>query len=178
MDEKGRQDNIELGMGLAEENAKYYEIPKVNRDKRNLLGFLTGAAGVCAVAAAIASALNLPAKTQSYIDKFSSLAKYLIPVDVHSCVSDEMFVGRTGYISAVLWLKSMDATLDVVPRNDLYIICDVVISSGRLHAKTRPNNKSQPSLLLMYEYYKTEYLGAADGLCAILQIFFICTCIC
>ena len=91
-------------------------------------------------------------------------------VEVHSCGSDEMFVGRTGYVSAALWLKSIHTTLDVVPRNDLYKICDAVISSGRQHAKTRPNNRNQPSPPLMYAYYKTEYLGAAHGLCAVLQM--------
>ena len=84
MDETERQDYTKLAMGLVEENAKYYEIPEVSRDERNSLGFLTGAAGVYAVAVAIASSLNSPeGQIKSYINKFSSLAKYFTPVEVH-----------------------------------------------------------------------------------------------
>lgn len=171
MEEKEKAKYLKFAMDLVEDNAGYYEKPEVIRDKRNLLGFLTGAAGVYAVASAIASASKLSeARIQSYLNKFSSLAQHFIPVQVHKCGSDEMFVGRAGYISAALWLKSINSKLDVVGNDVLFKICDAIVASGRQYAKSRRNNGQQPSPPLMFAYYQTEYLGAGHGLCAILQM--------
>lgn len=161
---------LKFAMKLVEINVKHYESPEVIRRKENLLGFLTGAAGVYAVAAAISFSANSNSLTGSYLSKFSSLAQQLVPVQVHRNGSDEMFVGRSGYLSAALWLKSIDERLDVVPRDMLFKICNSIIASGRQYAKSRRNNKDQPSPPLMYSYHQTEYLGAAHGLCAILQM--------
>lgn len=51
----------------------------------------------------------------------------------------------------------------------MHIICDAIVKSG-LEYKPHPSRRPQPLPPLMYSYYGTEYLGAAHGLCAILQM--------
>jgi len=161
---------LQFATKLVDINLNYYQNADVIRDRKNLLGFLTGAAGVYAVAAAISFTTRSETHIQTHLSKFSSLSEHLLPVQVHRCGSDEMFVGRAGYICAALWLKSISSRLDVIPVDTLYKLCDAIVSSGREHSRSRRNNAQQPSPPLMYAYYKTEYLGAAHGLCAILQM--------
>ena len=168
--EDDRKQLLQSAANLVEINLKHYEREDVIRDTRNLLGFLTGAAGVYAVAAAIALASNSEAQMESNLNKFSSLSEHLLPIKVHGGGSDEMFVGRAGFICAALWLKSIDPRLDVVPADMMYKICDAMITSGRQYVRSRRNNAQQPPPPLMYAYYRTEYLGAAHGLCSILQM--------
>ena len=54
---------------------------------------------------------------------------------------------------------------DVVPMQELHKICTNMFKSGVNYSK----RKRSPSPL-MYQYYGTEYLGAAHGLCSILQM--------
>ena len=168
--EEDKNQFLQLAMKLVETNIRYYEKADVIRDKRNQLGFLTGSAGVYAVAAAIALATKSEAQLESHLNQFSSLSQHFIPVKIHRGGSDEMFVGRAGYICAALWLKGIDSRLDVIPIDTMYKICDAMITSGREYSRSRGNNAQQPPPPLMYAYYKTEYLGAAHGLCAILQM--------
>ena len=168
------EDNKKLFLNFATKlviaNIKHYDKPEVVKDKRNRLGFLTGAAGVYAVAAAISFASKAESEMTSYLTKFSSMAQELIQVQVHKCGSDEMFVGRAGYLSAVLWLRSINPALDIIPRDMLFQICDAIVASGQHFVKSRRNNTQQQPPPLMYAYYQTEYLGAAHGLCSILQM--------
>jgi lantibiotic modifying enzyme len=161
---------LESATKLVDANVIYYERLDVIRDKKNLVGFLTGAAGVYAVAAAIAFASKNESQIVYHCNRFSALAEHLTTVQVHRNGSDEMFVGRAGYINAAVWLKSIDPKLDTVPRDTLFKICDSIVTSGRQYSKSRRNNVQQPPPPLLYAYYKTEYLGAAHGLCAIIQM--------
>ena len=63
-----------------------------------------------------------------------------------------------------LWLRR-ELGRDVVPLQKLHQICDAIIESGRAYSRRK---RSQSPL--MFAYYETEYLGAAHGLCAILQV--------
>ena len=168
--EDEKQQFVQVATKLVDANVKHYERPEVIRDKKNLVGFLTGAAGVYAVAAAIAYASKSESQITYHLNKFSALAEYLTPVQVHRDGSDEMFVGRAGYINAAVWLKNIDPKLDIVPMDTLFRICDSIVTSGREYSKSRRNNAQQPPPPLLYAYYKTEYLGAAHGLCAIIQM--------
>ena len=76
----------------------------------------------------------------------------------------QLFVGRAGYICGAMWLRQRFGH-DIVPLPKLHKICDSMLESGRLYSQ----RKRSPSPL-MYSYYDTEYLGAAHGLCAILQV--------
>ncbi len=56
--------------------------------------------------------------------------------------------------------------MDGVPIPQLYQLCDAMFQSGRKYAQ-----KVKSPSPLMYQYYKTEYLGAAHGVAGILQAF-------
>jgi len=75
-----------------------------------------------------------------------------------SCGSDELFVGRAGYILGALWLRKTLGQPSAVPDKDLMRVCSTIVESGRAYAK---QHKS-PSPL-MFSYYGTEYLGINLG---------------
>ena len=58
---------------------------------------------------------------------------------------------------------------NIIDPRDLYPICDGIVLSGKDYVQ-RKSSTRQPLPPLMYSYYDTEYLGAAHGLCAILQM--------
>ena len=78
------------------------------------------------------------------------------------------FLGRAGYISGAIWLKSIFQQ-DFMDLSHLFPICDAMVQSGKEYVQ-RKCNQRQKLPPLMYSYYETEYLGAAHGLCAILQM--------
>ncbi len=89
---------------------------------------------------------------------------------MYSCDCDVIFsVGRAGYLSGVLWLNSVFGQ-EVVDRTSLKRICDGIVESGKHYKSRRAMSAKQKTPPLMYAYYNTEYLGAAHGLCAILQM--------
>ena len=77
-------------------------------------------------------------------------------------------MGRAGYVTGALWLNSVFKN-EIIKHTDLHTVCDVMIQAGREYVLHRPS-KTQKRPPLMYSYYDTEYLGAAHGLCAILQM--------
>lgn len=149
-------------------NAKEYIQPalyvaaKSEKNTQNLPGFLLGNSGIYAVAAAIFHATKDVKLMQQYREKYLRIAS----ICKHSFLEsgeDELFVGRAGYVCGALWMaKETDTPLVL---SDLYDICNCIITSGRAYSKQK--NCTSP---LMYHYYDTEYLGAAHGLCFILQI--------
>lgn len=71
--------------------------------------------------------------------------------------SDELFVGRAGYVMGVLWLRK--ALNDPLMINiDLISICSTIVESGRAYAK-----KHKSPCRLMFSYHNTEYLGEFRG---------------
>lgn len=58
----------------------------------------------------------------------------------------------------------------VIQNQDLFAICDAIVQSGLEYSHRRSGQSRQKLPPLMYSYYDTEYLGAAHGLCAILQM--------
>lgn len=66
--------------------------------------FLLGGAGVYAVAALVYRALGLPDYARP-LGKFRELSEVCAPLSFLECGSDELFVGRAGYLCAALVLK-------------------------------------------------------------------------
>lgn len=75
---------------------------EVDADTR--AAFLLGGAGVYAVAALVYRALGLPDFARP-LDKFRELSEVCAPLSFLECGSDELFVGRAGYLCAALVLK-------------------------------------------------------------------------
>ena len=65
-----------------------------------------------------------------------------MPSVVHRCGSDELFVGRAGYLSGALWMNSM-LNANVTLPSDLFVICDAIVQSGREYVKRKFNSKKQ-----------------------------------
>ena len=72
-------------------------------------------------------------------------------------------MGRAGYIAGWLWLRSQG--IASLSREEIFGVCDMMVSCGQQYSR----HTSSPSPL-MYQYYGTEYLGAAHGLTGILQM--------
>ncbi|XP_025194350.1 lanC-like protein 3 homolog isoform X2 [Melanaphis sacchari] len=82
----------------------------------------------------------------------------------HKIGGDELFVGRTGYLFGLLWLEKV-FDRKIIADQDIIQLCLTIVESGRNYSK-----KNKSIFPLMYSYYNTEYLGAAHGLCTILQV--------
>ena len=74
-----------------------------------------------------------------------------------------MLVGRAGYVAGYLWLRSQG--VESLSQGEVWSVCDVMVDSGQ-HFSQRTRSRCP----LMYQYYGTEYLGAAHGLTGILQM--------
>ncbi|XP_041500096.1 lanC-like protein 3 [Microtus oregoni] len=125
--------------------------------------FLLGGAGVHAVATLVYHALGRSDYVQP-LGKFRALCAVCAPVSFLECGSDELFVGRAGYLCAALVLKQKLAQ-EVLTPAQIKSICQAILDSGKQYAL-----KKRKPFPLMYSYYGTEYLGAAHGLSSILQM--------
>ena len=126
-------------------------------------GFLLGNTGIFAVSAAIARTVGSPLVEQ-YVSSYKSGVQLLLPPDPLGVGSDELLVGRAGYLAGYLWLKHK-VGLEVLTQAEVFSLCDVMVESGRKHSQ-----KTRSPCPLMYQYYNTEYLGPAHGLAGILQV--------
>ncbi|XP_033003079.1 lanC-like protein 3 isoform X1 [Lacerta agilis] len=140
-----------------------YEEDWGDADADTRAAFLLGGAGVYAVAALVYQALGLPDWARP-LGKFRELCELCAPVTFLDCGSDELFVGRAGYLCAALVLKQK-LGLEVLTPPQIKSICQAMLESGKQYALRK--RKPVP---LMYSYYGTEYLGAAHGLSSILQM--------
>lgn len=126
------------------------------------ISFLLGAGGVYVLNALVKDSLGQKEASQMMCQRYSNLAFECKPLILSKNGSDELFVGRAGYLNGALILNKHFNT-QIVKLSDLYDICDSVVKSGRDYSLK--NKSSSP---LMYAYYNTEYLGAAHGLSGIL----------
>ncbi|NXG61058.1 LANC3 protein, partial [Hemiprocne comata] len=114
--------------------------------------FLLGGAGVYAVAALVYRALGLPDFARP-LGKFRELSEVCAPLSFLECGSDELFVGRAGYLCAALVLKQR-LGMEVLTPAQIKSICLAILESGKQYAV-----KKRKPFPLMYSYYGTEYLG-------------------
>ncbi|XP_073971365.1 lanC-like protein 3 isoform X2 [Rhodnius prolixus] len=131
-------------------------------------GFLLGDAGTYAVAAAVFNATGQEREAEACLSYYKEVGSICIPLSYTSFGGDELFVGRAGYICGALWLNK-EFKKQVIPEELINKVCHSLVESGRNYAKHH-----RSPCPLMYSYYGTEYLGAAHGLCAILQMLLSC----
>ena len=87
------------------------------------------------------------------IQKFLEMGNICRPVNFFRPGSDELFVGRAGYLCGSLLLnKKLGRT--VVPSEVTRPLFDAIIESGRQYSQSHRSRSP-----LMYSYYRTEYLG-------------------
>uniref|UniRef100_A0A6P7GJ71 LanC-like protein 3 homolog n=2 Tax=Diabrotica virgifera virgifera TaxID=50390 RepID=A0A6P7GJ71_DIAVI len=125
--------------------------------------FILGNAGIYAVAATVFNSLGDLNQSNQYIQLYYDSANTVKKQRFLNYGSDELFVGRAGYVLGALWIAAETNT--PLRKNDIYEICDIIVKSGRDYSRTHDSRCP-----LMYSYYEVEYLGAAHGLCSILQV--------
>lgn len=159
IEETSARENALLYINRAKRNAKQYSR---SRDER--CAFLCGNAGIYAVSAAI-SDFNQQADTlKEDLKHFEAGFEACKPINFSKYGSDELLVGRAGFLSGVYWLNQ---TLKAKPftSNAIIELCESIVQSGRQYSKAK-----RSPFPLMYQYHGTEYLGAAHGVCGILHM--------
>ncbi|GIY88586.1 lanC-like protein 3 homolog [Caerostris extrusa] len=153
------------------EKSLYYMKPALHfamypekHEKDMQLAFILGGIGTLAVGAALMKTLGDDEEMQEYLNQYNALAEECIDRDYLGCGSDELLVGRAGYLCGVLFLEKVFG--EKVVSDEIAIkLCIATVEAGRKYSKKRKS-----PCPLMYAYYDTEYLGAAHGLSGILQI--------
>ncbi|XP_033635990.1 lanC-like protein 3 [Asterias rubens] len=131
--------------------------------------FLCGTCGVHAVGALYyqTSASQSDGSNQAaaqFLQSYANFAAVCAPENFLQCGSDELLVGRAGYLCGVQ-LLAQKVGKQVLSPEVVHSLCATVVQSGRKYS--RRHNSPCP---LMYAYYETECLGAAHGLSGILQV--------
>lgn len=157
--ETSASENALLYINRAKRNAKQHSR---SRDER--CAFLCGNAGIYAVSAAISDINQKSDNRQQDLSHFEQGFEACKPINFSKYGSDELLVGRAGFLSGVYWLNQ---TIRPKPFTDNSIIelCESIVQSGRQYSKAK-----RCSFPLMYQYHSTEYLGAAHGLSGILHM--------
>lgn len=157
--ETSARENALLYINRAKRNARQYSR---SRDER--CAFLCGNAGIYAVSAVISDLNKNHEVLQQDLKDFEQGFEACKPINFNKYGSDELLVGRAGFLSGVYWLNQ---TLRPQPfaRDAIVELCESIVQSGRQYSKAK-----RCSFPLMYQYHSTEYLGAAHGLCGILHM--------
>lgn len=157
--ETSARENAQLYIERAKRNAKQYSR---SRDER--CAFICGNAGIYAVSAAISDFNQKANALQQDLSNFEQGFDACKPINFSKYGSDELLVGRAGFLSGVYWLNQ---TLRPKPYTADAIIelCESMVQSGRQYSKAK-----RSIFPLMYQYHGTEYLGAAHGVCGIMHM--------
>lgn len=157
--ETSARENAHLYIERAKRNAKQYSR---SRDER--CAFLCGNAGIFAVSAAISEFNQKISSVQQDLGDFERGFEACKPINFSKYGSDELLVGRAGFLSGIYWLNQ---TLRSKPfaADAIIELCESIVQSGRQYSKAK-----RSTFPLMYQYHGTEYLGAAHGLCGILHM--------
>ncbi|KAL3883318.1 hypothetical protein ACJMK2_029593 [Sinanodonta woodiana] len=126
--------------------------------------FILGNAGINAVASLVLTAVGDVQRADMHVENYAAAAQHCRKINFFKNGSDELFVGRAGYLLGILNLHRKLGK-KVLGDETVKLLCALTVESGRDYAK-RHNTRSP----LMYAYYGTEYLGAAHGLASILQV--------
>lgn len=157
--ETSARENALLYINRAKRNARQYSR---SRDER--CAFVCGNAGIYAVSAVISDLNKNKEVLQQDLKDFEQGFEACKPINFSKYGSDELLVGRAGYLSGVYWLNQ---TLRPQPfvGDAIVELCESIVQSGQQYSKAK-----RCSFPLMYQYHSTEYLGAAHGLCSILHM--------
>ncbi|XP_024083742.1 lanC-like protein 3 isoform X2 [Cimex lectularius] len=138
------------------------------KDPSDECAFLLGKAGIYAVGAAVFFEAGKDDFAADCIKEYINVGCIVANESYASFGGDELFVGRAGYLCGALWLNRVFGR-PVISQDVLHTICEAIMASGKRYSEEH-NSRT----LLMYHYYNTEYLGAAHGLCSILQMLLSC----
>nr|CAB3263378.1 lanC-like protein 3 [Phallusia mammillata] len=147
-------------------SAALHHCSRKNTRPRNQVSFLLENGGVYAVAALIYKQTGELQKSEEYLQAYRELASQCEVVDFLEHGSDELFVGRAGYLMGVLLLQR-DLQTEILPPKQLQHIFEKTLESG---VRLRSRLQFDGNIPLMYSYYGTLYLGSGHGIAGILQV--------
>lgn len=122
-------------------------------------------AGIYATAVVVSEKRKETALMKSELEQFSLGIEACKPFNFNKYGSDEVLVGRAGYLSGLYWLNEIFPKEKPFKSEEILEICESILRSGREYSR-----KTNSRLPLMYQYHGSEYLGAAHGVCAILLV--------
>ena len=146
-------------------------LAKPHRKATSASTLLTGAAGVWAVAAAVAYARNETGKAAKYRAEALSFA----PTCVREGVPSELLYGRAGFLSCLLFMAA-HAGLQLKDVGDIVAgAVQLILRDGRALADAdaaadAAAGHRPAGFPLMWQWHDKRYLGAAHGLCGILTV--------
>ncbi|XP_061193609.1 lanC-like protein 3 isoform X1 [Saccostrea echinata] len=160
-----RQEYLEQALMYAKVNMDYIRRGGMRSDPPS--SFILGQAGVLVLCSLLYKTIGDEQNSDRYIAQYAQLAEHCKKIDIFGRNgSDELFVGRAGYLCGVLTLRQKTGK-QVIGDDVLTALWRTIVASGR---KGADKQRSSPKSALMYSYYNTEYLGAAHGLSSILQM--------
>lgn len=138
-----------------------YAFNKKNNDPPP--AFLLGNAGPIIVGSMVYADIGEKEASDELLKKLLALAASCGPVNYLPNGSDELLVGRAGFVSGAYAINRKFG--EVVPQSTLHKLHKSTVRSGRIYS-----GQHGSPCPLMYAYYGTEYLGAAHGISGILQM--------
>lgn len=135
--------------------------------ERKRAAYLTGCGGVYAVAAVIYNKLDKLQRSEQYVAKYQSLATVCEDINFLENGSDELFVGRAGYLMGAILLKR-ELKREVISSQQMIKLCQIIMESGK-RFRHRMHASFDADIPVMYAYHGTLYLGAAHGISGIFQ---------
>ncbi|KAG8197839.1 hypothetical protein JTE90_020116 [Oedothorax gibbosus] len=157
---KDRQDLLSKSWHYLQPALSHAEKGRNRRDS----AFLLGSGGVYATAAAVMKALGREKECNEYVEKYAAMADGCMEGDYLGCGSDEILVGRAGYLAGILFLQRVLGK-QVLPSQKIHMLCETIVDSGTKYSRQHHSNSP-----LMYAYHGTEYFGAAHGTSGIFQM--------
>lgn len=155
-----KDDYLKSAMQYAQVSMEYLKRYKTNDPP---CSFILGKAGVVALGSLLYQTIGDEQSCEKLCKEYEQLSEYCTPI-IFRNGSDELFVGRAGYLCGAMNLQQKLGK-KVVGDDVMKRLCSTMVQSGREYSK-RCKSKSP----LMYHYYNTQYLGAAHGLSSILQM--------
>ncbi|KAL3080025.1 hypothetical protein niasHT_034583 [Heterodera trifolii] len=126
--------------------------------------YLTGTLGFLTVQAVAEFHLSKGADIASLSAHFRNLLPIVLRPGYQQIGDDEMLNGRAGFLASLLELRLLFGQ-QLLSDNEIRSVLDAMVSSGRKYSK-----KHKSPAKLMFEWYNTEYLGAAHGVSGIYQM--------
>jgi len=138
-------------------DALTYLKPCLKSLKHKRISFLCGDSGPLALAAVIYHYLGDRKHSVKYVGRLEILCEEIDRSDI----PDEILYGRSGYLSALLFVQNHLGQGAINPQTIITVVHEIIKSGERLAKKQRC------SFPLMYEWHEKAYLGAAHGLAGI-----------
>ncbi|GAB2242539.1 hypothetical protein Droror1_Dr00019314 [Drosera rotundifolia] len=126
---------------------------------RDLVTFICGRAGVCALGAVVAKYSGNDELLRYYLTQFKK-------IQLPKSLPDELLYGRAGYLWACLYINKHIGP-ETIPSSSMCVVVAQIIENGQ----RMPNKGRWP---LMYEWYGERYWGAAHGLAGIMHVLMEC----